>query len=135
MGSPIRASAWARVVWLMWIWLMTSSAGFLPMEAVAVVPAAVVPAAAVVAAALVPAAVVAAAPALRLRQQIVDAPREFGRLRHGAILASMPVDHHSLHAHDGDARAHHLAREPATLRALGGALALTAGYAVVDLLK
>lgn len=44
----------------------------------------------------------------------------------------MPVDHHSLHAHDGDARAHHLAREPATLRALGGALALTAGYAVVE---
>ena len=42
--------------------------------------------------------------------------------------------HHSLHAHDGDAHDHHLPIEPATMRALAAALALTAGYAIVEAL-
>jgi cobalt-zinc-cadmium efflux system protein len=37
-----------------------------------------------------------------------------------------------LHAHDGDAHDHHLARDAATIRALAFALALTAGYAIVE---
>jgi cobalt-zinc-cadmium efflux system protein len=41
---------------------------------------------------------------------------------------------HSLHAHDGDAHDHHLPVEPATMRALAAALALTAGYGVVEAL-
>ena len=44
----------------------------------------------------------------------------------------MASDHHSLHAHDGDAHDHQIASDAATMRALGGALALTAGYALVE---
>lgn len=40
----------------------------------------------------------------------------------------------SLHAHDGDAHDHSLAADAVSLRALGAALALTAGYALVEAL-
>jgi cobalt-zinc-cadmium efflux system protein len=39
---------------------------------------------------------------------------------------------HSLHAHDGDAHEHNLAADATTLRALGVALALTGGFAIVE---
>ncbi|HWD37133.1 MAG TPA: cation diffusion facilitator family transporter, partial [Casimicrobiaceae bacterium] len=46
-----------------------------------------------------------------------------------------PHAHHaSLHAHDGDAHDHEIPLEPATIRSLGAALALTAGYALVEAL-
>ncbi|HSU44500.1 MAG TPA: cation diffusion facilitator family transporter [Casimicrobiaceae bacterium] len=38
----------------------------------------------------------------------------------------------SLHAHDGDARDHHLPAGTGAMRALAAALALTAGYAIVE---
>jgi cobalt-zinc-cadmium efflux system protein len=38
----------------------------------------------------------------------------------------------SLHAHDGDAHDHHLPSDAASMRALGVALALTGGYAIVE---
>jgi cobalt-zinc-cadmium efflux system protein len=44
----------------------------------------------------------------------------------------MSDDHRSRHAHDGDAHDHHHARGEATLRALGVALALTAGYGIIE---
>lgn len=40
--------------------------------------------------------------------------------------------HEALHAHDGDAHDHHLPSDATTMRALAFALALTAGYAVVE---
>jgi cobalt-zinc-cadmium efflux system protein len=40
----------------------------------------------------------------------------------------------SLHAHDGDAHDHHVAADAISLRALGAALAITAGYALVEAL-
>jgi len=46
----------------------------------------------------------------------------------------MAAHHHSLHAHDGDARDHQIAPDASTLRALAAALALTAGYALVEAL-
>lgn len=46
-----------------------------------------------------------------------------------------PHSHHaSLHAHDGDAHDHHVPIDAVTMRSLGAALALTAGYAVVEAL-
>ena len=41
---------------------------------------------------------------------------------------------HSLHAHDGDAHDHALPADATAIRSLGAALALTAGYAVVEAL-
>jgi len=71
-----------------------------------------------------------------LRQQCIDPIGDVGRAIHGgAILASMnvPHSHHgSLHAHDGDAHDHELPVDATTMRALGAALVLTAGYAVVE---
>jgi cobalt-zinc-cadmium efflux system protein len=42
--------------------------------------------------------------------------------------------HTALHAHDGDAHDHHVPIDAVTMRALGAALALTAGYAIVEAL-
>src|SRR5690348_16816502 len=78
---------------------------------------------------------VPAAAALRLRQQLVDAIGKFGQRIHGAILAvmgQMHSHHGSLHAHDGDAPDHHVTSTTGALRALAAALALTAGYAIVE---
>jgi len=44
----------------------------------------------------------------------------------------MAAHHDSLHAHDGDAHDHQLPADATTIRALGAALALTAGYALVE---
>jgi cobalt-zinc-cadmium efflux system protein len=70
-----------------------------------------------------------------LRQQLVDAIGKFGQRIHGAILAvmgQMHSHHGSLHAHDGDAPDHHVPSTTGALRALAAALALTAGYAIVE---
>ena len=46
---------------------------------------------------------------------------------------SLPHSHdHSLHAHDGEALDHHVPADATTLRALGAALALTGGFAIVE---
>jgi cobalt-zinc-cadmium efflux system protein len=46
-----------------------------------------------------------------------------------------PHSHHgSFHAHDGDAHDHHLPIDAVTMRALGAAFVLTAGYALVEAL-
>ena len=46
---------------------------------------------------------------------------------------SLPHSHdHSLHAHDGDAPMHHAPVDATALRALGAALALTGGFAIVE---
>jgi cobalt-zinc-cadmium efflux system protein len=44
----------------------------------------------------------------------------------------MGVHHHSHHAHDAHVHGHHRRSQPPALRALGGALVLTAGYALVE---
>jgi cobalt-zinc-cadmium efflux system protein len=49
-------------------------------------------------------------------------------------MAHSHAHHASLHAHDGDAHDHEIPLEATTIRSLGAALALTAGYALVEAL-